>query len=166
MPLSGIFYYILNRQNSPGICYCILNSMCLGFHPCITEYCCGSGSKGSVAWDILMFHPIKKKLDMVQQKQDWTWATKSNEVESLIPDLEIGRTYTVQPMRAEKLPNGRHAVMVYVCELGEFRTFPAGCFGKYIFTLGEEFPKAKFRVVVSKSEINGKMTKSWKVELA
>lgn len=110
--------------------------------------------------------PNKEKLDMVQQKQDWTWATKSNEVESLVPDLEIGRTYTVQPMGAEKLPNGRHAVMVYVCELGEFRTFPTGCFGKYIFTLGEEFSKAKFHVVVSKSEINGKMTKSWKVELA
>lgn len=149
-----------------SIRYCILDSMCLGFHPCITEYCCGSESKGSVAWDILRFHPIKKKLDMVQQKQDWTWSTKSNEVESLVPDLEIGRTYTVQPMGAEKLPNGRHTVMVYVCELGEFRTFPTGCFGKYIFTLGKEFPKAKFHVVVSKSEINGKMTKSWKVELA
>lgn len=103
---------------------------------------------------------------MKENKRDWTWATKSNEVESLVPDLEIGRTYTVQPMRAEKLPNGRHAVMVYVCELGEFRTFPTGCFGKYIFTLGEEFSKAKFHVVVSKVEINGKMTKSWKVELA
>lgn len=103
---------------------------------------------------------------MKKDKRDWTWATKSNEAESLIPDLEVGRTYTVQPMRAEKFPNGRHAVMVYVCELGEFRTFPIGCFGKYIFTLGEEFSKAKFHVVVSKSEINGKMTKSWKVELA
>lgn len=103
---------------------------------------------------------------MKENKRDWTWATKSNEVESLVPDLEIGRTYTVQPIRAEKLPNGRHAVMVYVCELGEFRTFQTGCFGKYIFTLGEEFSKAKFHVVVSKAKINGKMTKSWKVELA
>lgn len=103
---------------------------------------------------------------MVQQKQDWTWATKSNEVESLVPDLEIGRTYTVRPMGLETLPNGKHAIMVYVSELGEFRTFPTGCFGKYIFTLGEEFPKTKFHVVISKSEINGKMTKSWKVELA
>lgn len=103
---------------------------------------------------------------MIQQKQDWTWATKPNEAESLVPDLEEGRTYTVQPMGAEKLPNGRHAVMVYVCELGEFRTFPTGCFGKYIFTLGEKFPETKFKVVVSKSEMNGKMTKSWKVELA
>ena len=112
---------------------------------------------------------------MKENKRDWTWATKSNEVESLVPDLEIGRTYTVQPMGAEKLPNGRHAVMVYVCELGEFRTFPTGCFGKYIFTLGdgkyiftlgEKFPETKFKVVVSKAEINGKMTKSWKVELA
>lgn len=103
---------------------------------------------------------------MKENKRDWTWATKSNEVESLVPDLEIGRTYTVQPMGAEKLPNGRHAVMVYVCELGEFRTFPTGCFGKYIFTLGEKFSETKFKVVVSKSEMNGKMTKSWKVELA
>ena len=103
---------------------------------------------------------------MIQQKQDWTLATKSNEAESLVPDLEIGRTYTVQPMGIEKLPNGRHAVMVYVCELGEFRTFPTGCFVKYIFTLGEKFPETKFKVVVSKSEMNGKMTKSWKVELA
>ena len=93
-------------------------------------------------------------------------ATKSNEVESLVPDLEIGRTYTVQPMSLETLPNGQHAIMVYVSELGEFRIFPTGCFGKYIFELGEEFPKTKFNVVVSKSEINGKMTKSWKVELA
>lgn len=103
---------------------------------------------------------------MVQQKQGLTWVTKPNEVKSLVPDLEIGRTYTVQPMGAENLPNGRHASLVYVCELGEFRTLPAGCFGKYIFTLGEKFPEIKFKVVVSKSEMNGKMTKSWKVELA
>lgn len=103
---------------------------------------------------------------MVQEKRDWTWATKSNEAKSLVPDLEIGRTYTVQPINVEKLPNGRQAVMVYVCELGEFRTFPAVCFGKYILTLGEKFPETKFKVVVSKSEMNGKMTKSWKVELA
>ena len=103
---------------------------------------------------------------MVQQKQDWTWATKSNEAKSLVPDLEIGRTYTVQPMCLEILPNGKHAIMVYICELGEFRNFPTGCFGKYIFTLGEKFPETKFKVVVSKSEINGKMTKSLKVELA
>lgn len=103
---------------------------------------------------------------MVQEKRDWTWATKSNEVKSLVPDLEIDRTYTVQPMSLGTLPNGKHAVMVYVCELGEFRTFPTGCFGKYIFTLGEEFSKVKFHVVVSKAEMNGKMTKSWKVELA
>ena len=103
---------------------------------------------------------------MVQEKRDRTWATKSNEAESLVPDLEIGRTYTVQPKGTGKLPNGRHAVMVYVCELGEFRTFPIGCFGKYIFTLGEKFSETKFKVVVSKAEINGKMTKSWKVELA
>ena len=103
---------------------------------------------------------------MVQQKQDWTLTTKSNEVESLVPDLEVGRTYTVQPMSLETLPNGRHAIMVYVSELGEFRIFPTGCFGKYIFTLGEKFSETKFKVVVSKSEMNGKMAKSWKVELA
>lgn len=103
---------------------------------------------------------------MKENQRDWTWATKSNEAESLIPDLEVGRTYTVQPMSLGTLPNGKHAIMVYVCELGEFRTFPAGCFGKYIFTLGEKFSETKFKVVVSKSEMNGKMTKSWKVELA
>lgn len=103
---------------------------------------------------------------MVQQKQDWTWAIKSNEAESLIPDLEVGRTYTVQPMSLETLPNGKHAIMVYVSELGEFRTFSTGYFGKYIFTLGEKFSETKFKVVVSKSEMNGKMTKSCKVELA
>ena len=99
---------------------------------------------------------------MVQQKQDWTWATKSNEAKSLVPDLEIGRTYTVQPMCLETLPNGKHAIMVYVSELGEFRTFPTDCFGEF----GEEFPKEKFHVVVSITEINGKITKSLKVELA
>lgn len=103
---------------------------------------------------------------MKENKRDWTWATKSNEVESLVPDLEIGRTYTVQPMSLETLPNGKHAIMIYVSELGEFRTFPTDCFGKYIFTLGEKFSETKFKVVVSKSEMNGKMTKSWKVELA
>lgn len=103
---------------------------------------------------------------MKENKRDWTWATKSNKVESLVPDLEVGRTYTVQPMNLETLPNGKHAIMVYVSELGEFRTFPTGCFGKYIFTLGEKFSETKFKVVVSEAEINGKMTKSWKVELA
>nr|DAU96987.1 MAG TPA: hypothetical protein [Bacteriophage sp.] len=102
---------------------------------------------------------------MVQQKQDWTCATKSNEAESLVPDLEIGRTYTVQPMHVD-CDGKTYAIVVYVCELGEFRTFPTVCFGKYIFTLGEKFPETKFKVVVSKSEMNGKMTKSWKVELA
>ena len=108
----------------------------------------------------------EKKLDMVQEKQDLAWVTKPNEVESLIPDLEEGRTYTVRPRGAEKLPNGRQTITVYVYELGEFRTFPAGCFGKYIFTLGENFPEKNFKVVVSKSEMNGKKVKSWKVELA
>ena len=31
MPLSGIFYYILNRQNSPGIRYCILDGISMSF---------------------------------------------------------------------------------------------------------------------------------------
>lgn len=104
---------------------------------------------------------------MIQEKQDSAWVTKPNEVESLIPDLEEGRTYTVRPVGAEKLPNGRQTITVYVYELGEFRTFPAGCFGKYIFTKGENvFSETNFKVVVSRSEINGKNVKSWKVELA
>ena len=103
---------------------------------------------------------------MIQEKQDLAWVTKPNEVESLIPDLEEGRTYTVRPMGTKTLPSRRHAITVYVYELGEFRTFPAGCFGKYIFTLGENFPETNFEVVVSRSEMNGKKVKSWKVELA
>lgn len=89
------------------------------------------------------------------------------EVKSLIPDLEEGRTYTVRPMGTKTLPSRRHAITVYVYELGEFRTFPAGCFRKYIFSLCENvFSETKFEVVVSRSEINGKNVKSWKVELA
>ena len=104
---------------------------------------------------------------MVQQKQDWTWATKSNEAESLVPDLEIGRTYTVQPMHVEKLCDGKtYAIVVYVCELGEFRTFPIGCFIKFHFTLGKKLWNKKFHVVASKKDINNRIVKSWKVELA
>ena len=131
-------------------------------------FCCVSESKGRNTWDILRFHPIKKKkLDMIQEKTRLDLGNQAFfEVKSLIQDLEEGRTYTVRPMGAEKLPNGRQTITVYVYELGEFRTFPAGCFGKYIFTLGENFPKTNFKVVVSKSEMNGKIAKSWKVELA
>ena len=104
---------------------------------------------------------------MIQEKQDLAWVTKPNEVESLIPDLEEGRTYTVRPMGTKTLPSRRQTITVYVYELGEFRTFPAGCFGKYIFTKGENvFFETNFKVVVSRSEINGKIAKSWKVELA
>lgn len=104
---------------------------------------------------------------MVQQKPRWTWATKSNDVNSLVPDLEIGRTYTVQPMHVEQLCDGKtHAIVVYVRELGEFRTFPIGCFTKFHFTLGEKLWNKQFHVVVSKKEINNRIVKSWKVELA
>lgn len=44
---------------------------------------------------------------MVQEKKDWTLATKSNEVNSLVPDLEEGRTYTVQPMHVEHFAMAR-----------------------------------------------------------
>lgn len=109
--------------------------------------------------------PNKEKLDMVQQKQDW--ATKLNEVESLISDLEVGRTYTVQPMHIERLFDGKtYGVVVYVSELGEFRTFPIRYFAKFHFTLGEKLWNKKFHVVASKKEANGRIVKSWKVELA
>lgn len=104
---------------------------------------------------------------MVQEKRDWTWAIKPNKVESLVPDLEIGRTYTVQPMHIERLLDGKtYGVVVYVSELGEFRTFPIGCFTKFYFTLGEKLWNKQFHVVVSKKEINNRIVKSWKVELA
>lgn len=104
---------------------------------------------------------------MVQQKQDWAWVTKLNEVESLIPDFEVGRTYTVQPMHIERLFDGKtYGVVVYVSELGEFRTFPIRCFAKFHFTLAEKLWNKKFHVVASKKEANGRIVKSWKVELA
>lgn len=104
---------------------------------------------------------------MAQQKQDWAWVTKLNEVESLVPDLGIGRTYTVQPMYIERLFDGKtYGVVVYVSELGEFRTFPIRCFVKFHFTLGEKLWNKKFHVVASKKEANGRIVKSWKVKLA
>lgn len=104
---------------------------------------------------------------MIQQKQDWTWATKSNEVKSLVPDLETERTYTVQPMHVEKLCDGKtYAIVVYVCELGEFRTFPIGCFTKFHFALLEKLWNKQFHVVISKKEINNRIVKYWKIELA